>query len=246
MSGTWITWLKSLLEALAFRMEVPALLSPFHLILSSSCIIAAYALSSLMMRRHEKAFFAAGVVLACAEVFKQLFMWLIEGGGTYSCWWLPFQLCSMPMYILCSIPFLNSSQKQTAYTFLSSYGLIAAILAFAWPQDMLRSYVVMTAHSFGYHAVFLAASFTCVRKKLYGKEFLPCLKLFFLLAACAEVLNLCFPEANMFYISPHHPSLQPFFSILAAVSVWLEIPVYLGLLSVSAWLLHRIFIAKQN
>ena len=57
--------------------------------------------------RHRKTdifFLICGLFMLSGEIWKQLTLTFILGGGQYNWWYFPFQLCSIPMYILLIYP----------------------------------------------------------------------------------------------------------------------------------------------
>ena len=56
-------------------------------------------------KREDLQLLAAGLLLLCAELWKQYVLTFRIGGGAYQWWYFPFQLCSLPMYLCLLIPF---------------------------------------------------------------------------------------------------------------------------------------------
>ncbi len=250
MTGMILQWL----EMTAFRMDVPKLFSAFHITASLLTTLCAWLLSSLIRRMNRqhiiRIFFLSGILLLIMEVYKQAFMYFIEEGGHFNWWWFPFQLCSVPMYLVTALPFLSSKHQDTVFTFLSTYGLTASAAALIWPQDMLRSYVMMTGHAFIYHGFLLFFAFVCLRRHMIEHSFMPSLILFAACAGIAEVINfishLAGGNADMFYISPFVKTLQPVFTQLEEISVPLETCVYLLCISLVSFLIQRTAVVKKK
>ena len=66
------------------------------------------------VRLWNRFFFVTGMILLGSEAGKQLFLTFSVGKGHYLWWYFPFQLCSIPMYLLPLLPFLKG-EKQVAY-----------------------------------------------------------------------------------------------------------------------------------
>ena len=48
----------------------------------------------------EKVLFFIGIFLLTSEILKQLLLTFVMNNGHYNLWYFPFQLCSLPMYLL--------------------------------------------------------------------------------------------------------------------------------------------------
>lgn len=123
------------------------------------------------------------------------------------------------MYLCAFLPLMHS-HKKGALCFLSCFGLFAASLAFANPQDMFSSDLFLLLHSFVYHGVMLFISlWIFVSEKMEWKDFKEAVKIFLISAVIAEIINILSRlfkgNADMFYISPFQPCLQPVFKEIA-------------------------------
>ena len=80
-------------------------------------------------------FFACGILMFCSEIWKQFTLTFAIGGGSYIWWYFPFQLCSIPMYILLAYPWLrgSSARKNSSY--------VSYVLLPAWRNCRLRRYL---------------------------------------------------------------------------------------------------------
>ena len=80
---------------------------------------------------NRRFFFICGLFMLSGEIWKQLTLTFILGGGQYNWWYFPFQLCSIPMYILLIYPRIRrTALKQALLTFLMCYGLLGGIAVF--------------------------------------------------------------------------------------------------------------------
>ena len=67
-----------------------------------------------------------------SEIWKQFALTFTLGGGSYNWWYFPFQLCSIPMYILLAYPWLrHKNARLTILAFLMCYCLLGGIAVFA-------------------------------------------------------------------------------------------------------------------
>lgn len=53
----------------------------------------------------KRIFFSMGLLLFASELWKQCTLTFILNDGIYDFWYFPFQLCSIPMYLLLVFPF---------------------------------------------------------------------------------------------------------------------------------------------
>ncbi|MDY4971769.1 MAG: hypothetical protein SO101_16210 [Lachnospiraceae bacterium] len=213
-------------------------------------------------------------LLACffagSEILKQF---LLDSGNDcrYIWWYFPFQLCSMPLYLLpaalflsrfcrrpasgsrCSrTPLLSCSQKclgmqQTIFTFLADFGTLAGIFAFCDTSGMQYQLPVLTVHSYVWHFLMI---FTGILLGLSPEQetqgrFFPSCVLFLICAGAASLINLFFHaygSINMFYISPWEPVTQAVFREIAAITGdTLCHVIYLAAIVTGAGILHLIF-----
>ena len=167
-----------------------------------------------------------GALMILAEIWKQFFVVKYVYAGEKSNWFCPWQLCSMAMYCSFSLIFLKGKAQETVLVFLSTFTILAAVMALAAPGDMLRPQIALFCHSFLYHIIMLVEAFAAMRILLRREKvrFWPSAVLFLALASVAEVINIISHrvigeirvEANMFYITPYYPTTQPVLHSIAA------------------------------
>ena len=109
--------------------------------------------------RHRKTdvfFFICGLFMLSGEIWKQLTLTFILGGGQYNWWYFPFQLCSIPMYILLLYPWIRrTALKQALLAFLMCYGLLGGIAVFADTTGLHYPLPALTAFSYGWHILLI-------------------------------------------------------------------------------------------
>lgn len=233
-------------------MHRPSLFSAAHFLLSLSALLAAYVSARLLDQKNaeqcRRILSATAAVFLLAEAGKQIFLYFTVNHGTFDWWYFPFQLCSVPMYLLIGLPGYSGKLQESICTFLGSYTMISALCALIYPENMLSEYVFLTLHSFLYHGWLVFISLLCIRKHLCTRRgFRGAFFLFLLLAGIAEVINTAgwFSSAgigipDMFYISPFTLTLQPFFSSVQSVlGRPAEIVIYLLMLSIAAYCVNR-------
>ncbi len=222
--------------------HTPGLFSAFHIVLSMLTLTAAYMLSAIRLNDPLKALETSARIALCTEAVKQVF--LFSAHHAFQWWYFPFQLCSMPMYLLCCVTHLSAEHRETVCTFCASCSLIAALCALLYPENMLQEQAFLMAHSFLYHGWMLWCSFLIIRNRLYGERFLPACRLLIILAVIAEIINTIgfyshtgYGVPDMFYISPFVPAAQPVFKAIAdSFGRITEIFVYLSVFSLVSFL----------
>ena len=233
--------------------HVPKLFGPFHI----GCIIVIILVVLLAYRhivsRSEdtllKYLHRSGAVMLIAEVFKQLFCYIHVFDRQINCWFFPWQLCSMAMYLSFLCIYLDRKKQDAVLVFLSTFSLLAAAVALAIPEDMLRKQVLLTLHGFAYHGLMIVQSLIAltILKKRKGFSFGPALVMFLAMAFVAQIINvICHQllhdihlEPNMFYITPYYPSTQPVFNTIALrYGITAEIIIYLGSIILVSYLIY--------
>ena len=252
-----VSLLRQLMRILAVPMEKPPMFGSFHIFAALTMCIAAIAAGYVLRTKTDaqrlRVIQAAGWILLAGEILKQLFLFFIVENEMYNWWWFPFQLCSMPMYLSIILPYLKN--RDGVIVFLTSYCLIAAVLALIYPQDMLRDYVLLTGHAFLWHGMMLVIAFTLLSGHMVrfeNRNFAQAFLLFLFLACIAECINIygfhhtvipgTYP--NMFYITPYYKNTQPVFRLIA--DTWGIIPAdifYFLTLSAGSYLL---FLAEKR
>lgn len=103
-------------------------------------------------QRLNHVFFISGLVLAASEIWKQWCLTVRVNGGVYDWWYFPFQLCSLPMYLLLVFPWVKSRKMRRALlAFLMDYTLLGSIMVWAEPSGLFYPLAALTLHSFLWH-----------------------------------------------------------------------------------------------
>ena len=191
--------------------------------------------------RIEKALFFIGIFLFISEILKQLLLTFVVNVGHYNLWYFPFQLCSLPMYLLVLYPFFHTeSARNTILGFLATYNLLGGIAVFFDTSGMHYPLLILTVHSYLWHILLIITgilSGILLVQKSVPMTPLSCAKnikrqptdasshhllpsfsritlLYILFALIAEYLNHIldsFGEINLFYINPDYQMTQIFF-----------------------------------
>ena len=214
----------------------------------------------------ERIFFLVGIVMLASEIWKQLTLTFIIGNGMYNWWYFPFQLCSIPMYLLLAYPWVQGrTGRRTLLAFFMSYCLLSGIAVFADTSGLQYPLPALTVHSYLWHILliligisagilFLKDLAASREKNLFSRRPLPAFRLrpFFFatvlyLICCliAEVCNLTFDRfglINMFYINPDYKMQQVFFrDLLPVIGNIPAILVYLTATICGAFLLFLLW-----
>lgn len=182
------------------------------------------------MKKYDKLFFIFGAVLSASEIGKQLILTFSVNGGIYDWWYFPFQLCSLPMYLLTAFPFFRSENaKRTILTFLMTFSLLGGIAVFFDTSGMRYPLLPLTIHSYLWHIslivigaysglLLLQDSAQSGKARLSWRMFFSACLLYACFCITAVVINLAvspFGRINMFYINPNYPMDQVFFVNIA-------------------------------
>ena len=194
------------------------------------------------------------VLMPLSEVAKQLLL-TRTNGGVYVWWYFPFQLCSMPLYLLPLRQILirrigeDSRVIRLLTDFLADFSLLGGIFAFADQSGMHYAVRVLTLHSYLWHFTMIFLGLYLVFSGRHSKDRENAFKtyqgpalLFLFLAAAAELINTLFHnfgEINMFYISPWEPVTQIILKDIAAYTGnAAEIFIYILLILAGGYLIH--------
>lgn len=246
-----MNFLYDLLACTALEMTEPKPYGLFHILFTlvggAVSVYGAWRLRNADDRTHRAVLLTVGLALAVSEIYKQLFHTVYLNGGVYNWSILPYQLCSVPMYLCLLAPFLSAEKQQTVYAFMCTYNLLGGLMSFLFPSGLCHPYWTLTLHAFGWHmllvflGMYLAVS---GRMQWSGKTFAQATRLFLLLCAIAFGINcLLGPVSewtvNMFYIGPPKTP-QPVFKVIAEyMGQAIASVLYIGCIMIGAWLLMR-------
>lgn len=194
------------------------------------------------------------IVISCffagSEVGKQVLLY-IWNDYRYIWWYFPFQLCSLPLYLLPAALFLNSSfshVRMAIFAFLADFGTLAGIFVFVDTSGMYYQLPVLTVHSFLWHYLMIFTGVLVGLSPEFSKakaHFRDACIIFMSGAGIAQVINWLFHNRgsiNMFYISPWEPVTQAVFrNIAEATGNSLCHIVYLAVIIAGAGIVHNIF-----
>lgn len=190
-----------------------------------------------------------GWFLLVCEIYKQIFLYYIINQQNYDWWFFPFQLCSLPMYLGLLLPALKKGSFRTMLcTFMQDFGLLGGIAALLVSDGFRHIHWSLTLHGYLWHLILILMSlviFCSGLSDLSFKGFLRTLPFFAFCCCIATFINLTAPEhgtADMFYISPYHPSVQLLIHDIALqYGILTGHLVYLTAVCLGACLIHKGF-----
>ncbi len=213
-----------------------------------------------------------GPLILCAcllggmELWKQAYLYFFYFNMSYRIWYLPFQLCSLPIYLLPAYIALRHCRnpasmliKRSILLFLQDFGLLGGMMALIVPDGFIYpGHPFLTMHGYLWHVLMVLVAFYIsggplgefgmsgsVRgSTVWGQTmlFLHSMLVFLPAVFLAEAMNIFlhpFGDCDMFYISPYHLSSQPVFhEIDVMVGRPAGIVIYLLSIVMAAWLIH--------
>lgn len=243
-----IDFLREILLPALHPMERPEAWGSFHLhfflIGIPLAVIAAFFLRKLSKRAEKRMFLFIGIVLLLSEVFKQLAYVAVSGAYRFDL--IPFQLCSIPMYLCVLIGILPESFfTRASKTFIATFGLMGGMASYIAPGTMCREWFELTVHSFLWHLVLIFLGFY-VFFSCFGEcdtcRFADALIMYLSFCAVAFLINLLCINApggdvNMFYIGPKMSTLPICREICMRFGVALNSLIYVFSLSLCSYLI---------
>ncbi|MBR2547706.1 MAG: YwaF family protein [Eubacterium sp.] len=235
--------------------ESPTVFGTIHLAFVTLAILINIAVYHLIKNKREdfllKLLWALGLFMMIAEVFKQWFCYTYIYDGQIALIYFPWQLCSLSMYLSFAAVYVKGKAQEAVLVYLSTFSLLGAVMALAYPEGMLLDEIVFTVHSFIYHALIITESMIAILilMKRVRPSFRGALLMYGVTVVIAELIN-CLArliihdparEPDMFYINPFYMTTQPVFRDIAERSgVALEIAVYLLCIVLASYLIFLV------
>ncbi len=186
--------------------------------------------TSTETEKQDRIYLTIGLLLMASELWKQLTLTFVLNDGMYQWSYIPFQLCSMPMYLCILIGISARVQyiraiRRACILFLADYTLMSGVVTFLDTSGLHYGFAPLTIHSYVWHIVIAGVGiYSGLMLAKSGRvavwDFLPCTVMFLILCAAAEALNLGLDRygvVDMFYINPHYYVNQIVFNELAHI-----------------------------
>ena len=184
--------------------------------------------------------FITWLVIVIFEIYKELVYSYYPNSTPkwqYNFQFLPFQLCSMPFYVLPFIIFVDQSSHPKVFDAFLSFTtfplLFAGILVYLVPSSVLTTYIgvnIQTMIHHGSQIVIGVLALVWYHKKIDFTFFLRGLIVFLGCVSIALILDIVMPNYydgyfNMFFISPKMYFYVPLFNV---ESPNIPYPIYLS------------------
>ena len=176
-------------------------------------------------RSRDKAMTILGFVFIALEIFKITFRLIVKEGADLTL--IPFQICSIPMYLLPFIYFMKEGKLKQAFVgYVSFQSFTSAFFYFVKPAAALNTaYIAITVQSILWHSLMVASGvYAMIAYGLLTKEgfrsFIYSYILWVVTVVIAVILNIVLIKANpgtalnLFYIAPNSTFKYPLLSIL--------------------------------
>lgn len=223
---------KAFFEWTAWEMERPKSFGPWHLVFLLVGIPLAITVAFLIRKMSDKKsrimLLCISIFLMLFELYKQLFYYFVMNGENYPLWIIPFQLCSVPMYLCFMVSIIrNRKFNHWLYEFMFAFNLFGGFISFMEPSGLNHPYVTLTLHAYLWHLMLIFLGFYFYFSKRAGrswKGFFKGIAVLGIVVAIAQIINIVAQGAggcNMFYISPYVASPLFFFKEFYLQNGWL-------------------------
>lgn len=175
---------------------------PYIILLSLSFLI--FLLGKYI--KDKMAVYKISFILFVLEILKAIYLLITS---RWSIWYIPFQLCSMPLYLFI---FKDTVINKAYLTFIKSYSLLSGFVALAYPMDMISHGLILCFHSYIWHYLIILMASIIYYQKLECDSFFKATLLFIVMCIIATIINVglnSIGEINMFYINCLRKSYQP-------------------------------------
>lgn len=240
-------FLRKLYDIMHTTVDVPQSYGPYHITCAVLTIILAILLIAFFKNAKDKTVRTlttiVWVVMVILEIGKQLlFSVYMDASGAfywdYYWYFLPFQFCSSPLYILPIVAFAKEGKlRDAAIVFLGTFSVFAGTCVMVFPGDVFLWYDFINVQTMVHHGsqIFFGAYLAFrYRDKLNFKNLVRATGIFASLCAIALLIDVLayhlfpiwnIPEIfNMFFISPYFECTLP---VLSEVDKLLPYPAFL-------------------
>ena len=261
--------MEELLHFLQGEMDVPGIISWFHIIMFIPIVGATFCLSYFFKDAEEKVYkrilFITWIVLIILEIFKQILKAFHYGNPSY---WeysirdFPFSICSMYYYLAPFIIFMDKKKHpkiiDAIVGYLAFISLASGVAVCMYTDMVMSRMIFINIQSLVHHGSQVALGvyiFVWNRKSITIKTVYRSLILFLITAIIAIGINLCFyPHfINMFFINPTRITNLPIGSIVqekAGYVVYLIcFLIFIGLVTFLVYLIetqiYKLFLKRK-
>ena len=234
--------MEEFLHFLQGEMEVPGIISWFHLFMLVPIILLSIFIPLFFRNSSEKVYkrilFIAWIILVVLETFKQIIKAFHYGPPSY---WeysirdFPFSVCSMILYFLPIIIFVNKDKHpkivDAAIGYMSFTVFLSGLVVCIYTNMVMSNLIFINIQTLVHHGLQVIIGiyiFVWNRKNITIKTYYRSIIAFLVTALVAIIINLCFyPNfINMFFINPTRITNLPIGNIIQEKAGY---PVYLFL-----------------
>lgn len=179
-------------------------------------LFAAKRLQNANEKTNRRLIFGIGLFLTVAEIYKQLYFYIVIGNGSYIWEVLPFQPCSIAMYLCLALPFIkNKKITGLFYNYLTFYVGFGGIVTYLVPVSVLTEHLPVNLHTLLWHMllIFLSVYLILSGKINFSKNtYISATKLYLVLCGIAFLINYTVTKStnqyiSMFFIGPQVPDI---------------------------------------
>ncbi len=210
-----MNFIEEIMKATVCPIEKPAAYGLYHILFMIISLTIIITFCYFMRKNSDKTFrivlISLGSFLILTEIYKQFYYLYAIGMEGYDWDMLPFQLCSVPMYISVIAGCMKKCKvRDIICEYLVTIGFLGGIMAYVEPSGILHDDLFKLLHSSIWHAILiwialyiLFTNNACHNLKNYPKALIALGGV----VIVATTLNLVFRDKasvgfNMCYISP--------------------------------------------
>lgn len=234
--------------------EKPLAYGTFHILFvligGAASVLIAWKLRNVGEKGNRRVLLSVGFFLLISEIYKQLLYYFYFGNGSYQWHVLPFQLCSVPMYLCIIAAFLKpGTVRQSMYNFMTYFNLMGGAISFAEPSGLLNKHLTLMLHSFTWHMLLVFVGLYLGFSGRGGRtlrDFRLALYTFLGLCVFAFSLNVLLWDVsegavNMFYIGPAITPIAVFKDFAAKYGWYISTLLYIPCVCFAAFLVFLPF-----
>lgn len=207
--------IEKLMKATVCPIDKPEAYGLYHILFMIISLAIIITFCYLMRKNSDKTFrivlISMGSFLILTEIYKQFYYLYAIGRDGYDWDILPFQLCSVPMYISVIAGCMKQGKvRDCILEYLVTIGFLGGIMAYLEPSGILHDDLFKLLHSSIWHAMLIWIALYILFTKnanLRLKNYPKALVVLAGVVVIATILNLVFKDKasvgfNMCYISP--------------------------------------------